>query len=223
VQIQLHLRQFQKVAKFLSAMQKTGIFGGTFNPPHYGHLRIAEAAIAQKSLDQVFWMPTQPHYKAANILDVCHRQAMVERMIFARNSQGEALYPKFALCPPEANQSSYAIENLLALQDLYPDRQWYWIVGMDAFRSLPRWYRSAELVTQCGWLVAPRNGDGAEAIDPFMPQGGAIEWELLEMPGMEISSSLIRQYCHNSRSIRHLVPAAVSAYIIKQGLYQPDF
>jgi nicotinate-nucleotide adenylyltransferase len=204
-------------------MQKTGIFGGTFNPPHCGHLRIAEAAIAQKSLDQVLWMPTQPHYKAADILDVRHRQAMVRRMISATDSQGEALYPKFALCPPEANQSSYAIENLLALQDLYPDRQWYWIVGMDTFRSLPRWYRSAELVTQCGWLVAPRNGDGTEAIDPLMRTGGAIEWELLEMSPMEISSSLIRQYCHDSRSIRHLVPAAVGIYITDQGLYQPNF
>jgi nicotinate-nucleotide adenylyltransferase len=220
MQIQLHLRQFQKIAKFLSAMQKTGIFGGTFNPPHCGHLRIAEAAIAQKSLDQVLWMPTQPHYKAADILDVRHRQTMVEQMIFAKDPKGEALYPKFALCPPEANQSSYAIENLLGLQSLYPDRQWYWIVGMDAFRSLPRWYRSAELVTQCGWLVAPRDRDGVEAIDLSQWQGGVMEWEFLKMPRMEISSSLIRQYCHDSRSIRHLVPDAVRIYIDQRGLYQ---
>jgi nicotinate-nucleotide adenylyltransferase len=204
-------------------MQKIGIFGGTFNPPHWGHLRIAEAAIAQKSLDQVLWMPTQPHYKAADILDFHHRQAMVERMIFAKDPQGKALYPRFALCPPEANQSSYAIENLLALQSLYADRQWYWIVGMDAFRSLPRWYRSAELVTRCGWLVAPRDGDVSATIDHFMQQGVAIEWELLELLSIEISSSLIRQYCHNLRSIQHLVPAAVSTYLMEQGLYRSNF
>jgi nicotinate-nucleotide adenylyltransferase len=222
------LGQFQKVSKlFLSAMQKIGIFGGTFDPVHGGHLRVAEAAIVQKSLDQVLWMPTQPHYKAANILDFRHRQAMVERVIDSRDSQGVALYPKFTLCPAEANQSSYAIDNLLALQAMYPDRQWYWIIGMDAFRSLPRWYRSVELVTLCEWLVAPRQGDWQEgvegAIDDFAQQGIQIQWEVLKMPWVEVSSSLIRQYCHDSRAIRHLVPEGVEAYIQEQGLYQPAF
>jgi nicotinate-nucleotide adenylyltransferase len=205
-------------------MQKIGIFGGTFNPPHWGHLRMAEAAIAQRSLDQVLWMPTHPHYKAADILDVHHRQAMVERVIDAKDSQGNKLYPKFALCPPEANQSSYAIDNLSVLQALYPDRQWFWILGMDAFRSLPRWYRSVELVTRCRWLVAPRAGeDMAEAIDAFSQQGMAIEWELLETPRVEISSSLIRQCYHDSRSFEHWVPSAVEAYIVEQDLYQLTF
>jgi nicotinate-nucleotide adenylyltransferase len=216
------VRAIPETSEILSAMQKIGIFGGTFNPPHWGHLRIAEAAIAQKSLDQVLWMPTHPHYKAADILDFRHRQAMVERVINSKDARGEALYPKFALCPPEANQSSYAIDNLVALQSLYPHRQWFWFVGMDAFRSLPRWYRSVELVTRCGWLVAPRDSM-VEAIDPFVQRGMAIEWELLKMPHVEISSSQIREYCHNSRSIRHLVPADVEAYIVEQDLYQPAF
>jgi nicotinate-nucleotide adenylyltransferase len=208
-------------------MQKIGIFGGTFDPVHRGHLRVAEAAIAQQSLDQVLWMPTQPHYKAANVLDFRHRQAMVKRVIESQDSQGNALYPKFALCPAEANQSSYAIENLLALQALRPDQRWYWMIGMDAFRSLPRWYRSVELVPLCTWLIAPRQGDGSEpmgkTIDDLTQQGIKINWEVLEMPWVEISSSLIRQYCHDSRSIRHWVPESVEAYIQEQGLYRSAF
>jgi nicotinate-nucleotide adenylyltransferase len=203
-------------------MQKIAIFGGTFNPVHWGHLFIAEAAMSQKALDQVLWVTVHPRYKAANILEFQHRQAMVERAI--------APHPNFVLCTLEAHQSNYAIDTLLSLQARYPNSEWYSIVGLDAFRSLPRWYRSKDLAAQCDWLVAPRRDSDIEGkssiektVNYFAQQGIKVQWEYLKMPDIEISSSLVRQYCHNSRSIYALVPETVRAYIREQGLYRPAF
>jgi nicotinate-nucleotide adenylyltransferase len=188
-------------------MQKIAIFGGTFNPIHNGHLAIATVALKQQSLDQVLWIPSQPHYKAGEILALHHRRAMIVRAI--------APQPQFALSLlPE---KPYAIDTLLALPT---DCKWYWIVGLDAFRSLPRWHRSPELAERCIWLVAPRgNESAAEVAEIFAKQGIKLQWELLDLPPMEISSSLVRQYCQDGRDIRPLVPAAVRTYIREQGLY----
>jgi nicotinate-nucleotide adenylyltransferase len=210
---------FLKLSQILSAMQKIAIFGGTFNPVHWGHLQIAEVAVRQKALDQVLWVTAHPRYKGANIVEFRHRQSMVKLAI--------ATHSKFVLCPEAANQSSYAIDTYLALQACYPNCEWYSIVGLDAFRSLPRWYRSLELAPQCHWLVARRAIDGGgnpeksieETVDYFDRQGVPLRWEQLEMPCLEISSSLVRQYCRDLRSIYHLVPPAVETYIQQQGLY----
>lgn len=201
-------------------MQKIAIFGGTFNPVHWGHLRIAEAAMNQQSLDQVLWVTVHPRYKAATVLEFRHRQAMVKQAI--------APYANFALCTLEKHQSNYAIDILLSLQACYSPSEWYSIVGLDAFRSLPRWYRSSELAAQCHWLIAPRrDGEGKSGVERtvnyFVQQGIKVKWECLKMPDIEISSSLVRQYCHSSRSIHSLVPETVRAYILEQGLYQASF
>lgn len=201
-------------------MQKIAVFGGTFNPVHWGHLHLAEVAISQKFLDQVLWVTVHPRYKAT-ATEFRHRQVMVERAI--------APYPNFVLCTLETHQLSYAIDTLASLQARYPSSEWYSIVGLDAFRSLPHWYRSQELAAQCYWLVAPRRdsnieGNGTEkTINYFVQQGVKVQWEYLKMPEIKISSSLIRQYCHDLRSIQSLVPETVRAYILEQGLYQSSF
>ncbi|MBW4516190.1 MAG: nicotinate (nicotinamide) nucleotide adenylyltransferase [Timaviella obliquedivisa GSE-PSE-MK23-08B] len=199
-------------------MQKIAVFGGTFNPVHWGHLRIAEAAMSQKSLDQILWVTVCPRYKAATILEFRHRQAMVERAI--------APYPSFRLCTLDAHQSNYAIDIIFLLQARYPNSEWYSIVGLDAFRSLPRWYRSLELAAQCYWLVAPRRDSEIEGkislektLNYFVQQEVKVQWEYLKLPHIEVSSSLVRQQCHHSRSIHALVPETVRTYILEQGLY----
>jgi nicotinate-nucleotide adenylyltransferase len=197
-------------------MQKIAIFGGTFNPIHRGHLAIAATALQQNALDQVLWVPSQPHhktsdqsqYKTDKIPDFTHRREMIRQAITP--------IPQFALTKlPEQN---YAIDTLLTLQAQIPDAKWYWIVGADAFRLLPRWYQSAELVDRCTWLVAPR-GDQVVDIANFDPQSPKPDWEPLKMPPIEISSSLVRQRCHDRSTIGHLVPTPVERYIFKHGLY----
>jgi nicotinate-nucleotide adenylyltransferase len=212
-------------------MSKKAVLGGTFNPIHLGHLLIAEAALNQLALEQVIWVPTyRPLYKSANeLMDFQHRLTMVKLAI--------ASNPSFVVSTVERNQphSAYAIDTFLSLQNIYFASQWYWIIGLDAFLTLPRWYRRQELLTRCIWLVAPRletflekdlvkmqsilllceqvaQKMAAESID--------LKWHILEMPYIGISSRLIRQYFSDRRSIRYLVPDAVRDYILQQNLYK---
>ena len=202
-------------------MQQLAIFGGTFNPVHLGHLLMAEAAIEQFNLAQVIWVPTyQPPYKSStDLLPFSYRAEMVQRAI--------ASHSQFSLSTIERNQPipSYAINTLVGLQAIYPDSEWSWIIGLDAFRSLPHWHRYQELATQCRWLVAPRWGVGDGEIGKRSDEGERrleLEQHLLQMPRVEISSSLIRERCRDRQSIRYLVPESVRSYILENALYQSN-
>jgi len=203
-------------------MKKLAILGGTFNPIHWGHLLIAETALDQLSLDQVIWVPSSqpPHRDQATLVDLSHRMAMVEQAIASHSAF------TLATVPLQDNRKSYAIEIYQRLQATYPQSQWYWIIGLDAFQTLPRWYCTQELTKQCRWLVAPRAIGSEEAVaicqqvaQQIMAQGNRLEWFLLDMPRVEISSSLIRQYCGDRRSIRYIVPDAVYTYILQHQLF----
>ncbi|QZZ19566.1 nicotinate (nicotinamide) nucleotide adenylyltransferase [Leptothermofonsia sichuanensis E412] len=201
-------------------MENIGIFGGTFNPIHWGHLLVAETAFNQFGLDQVIWVPAyQPPHKRQPLPTFSQRLEMVQLAI--------ADHPGFRVSSLEAEapHMSYAITTLASLQALYPNTHWHWIVGMDAFQTLPKWRNSSTLAAQCIWLVAPRRTGGQQegaqaAIDQqVLAPLGSLRWYPLSMPLIEISSSLIRQYCLESRSIRYLVPDPVRTYIEKLKLY----
>ncbi|WP_219904755.1 nicotinate (nicotinamide) nucleotide adenylyltransferase [Stenomitos frigidus] len=135
-------------------MPKIAIFGGTFDPIHWGHLLIAETAFDQFQLDRVIWVPTfRPSYKAHPLLAFEQRMEMVRRAI--------ADHPAFTVSAIDEQQAgtSYAIATFNALQALEPNTVWYWIVGNDAFQSLPKWRGSQSLIAQCIWLVAPRGSE----------------------------------------------------------------
>jgi nicotinate-nucleotide adenylyltransferase len=219
-------------------MQKLAILGGAFDPIHWGHLLIAEAALQQAELDQVVWVPTRlaPHKPEQLSCTFEHRFQMVERAI--------ADHPAFAVASVEADRigPSYAIATLKDLQKLYLKVEWHWIIGLDAFCTLPRWYGCLELANTCEWLVAPRSQSLANANpthNSMLPLGWTLDmltscqdvvqaiaqqsinlcWQPLAMPNCGVSSSLIRQYCRESRSIRYLVPDAVRTYIKALHLY----
>lgn len=221
-------------------MQKIGILGGTFNPIHWGHLLMAESALEQAALDQVIWLPmkTSPHKAQHDDIGFEHRLVMVQQAI--------AAHPAFTVSAIEADRSgpSYAIATLKDLQKLHPQTQWFWIVGLDTFQTLPRWYGRQELVEACEWLVAPRPGTIADQCNKtndcdaiygasdstaiacqdvaaaLADQSLQIRWQVLQMPSVEISSSLVRQYCRDRRSIRYLVPEAVRIYLLAHQFYQ---
>jgi nicotinate-nucleotide adenylyltransferase len=225
-------------------MSAFAVLGGTFDPVHWGHLRMANIAWQQFALDRILWLPTyRPVYKAsAPILGFEHRVEMVQRAI--------APYPQFTLSTIERTQPHpiYAIDTLLALQSLYPDRSWYWIIGLDAFQSLPRWHRHQELAPQCQWLVAPRcpSSNVSQPSQEAQPltnlkeyrdrdcllsccqqvattlaqEAIKLNWHLLNMPHLAISSSLIRQRRRNRQSICNLVPEPVCRYIYEHRFYE---
>lgn len=207
-------------------MHKRGILGGTFDPVHWGHLLLAETAVAQMKLEQAIWVPTRcpPHKQAASFE---HRLEMVQTAI--------ADNPAFAVSPESAR--SYAIDTLAELKSIYPDTYWYWIIGLDAFLSLPRWYCRQELVAECEWLVAPRLVSAhpmlnnpqeltaqirplcEQVAQQLLTEGNITRWQILSTPWVGFSSTLVRQYCRARQSIRYLVPEAVRSYITTNNLY----
>ena len=218
-------------------MEPVAILGGTFDPVHWGHLLIAQTALSQVALDRVIWVPARrpPHKRVCGYE---HRWLMVESAIAGN--------PAFALSPMETGHTEpdYALTTLINLQATYPNCQWYWIIGLDAFETLPRWSHRERLIPACDWLVAPRPVPVVETA-PLVPKSDSLQnnmdnlgswlcqqvvgqlaaqnipirWQLLQMPSVSISSSLIRQYCRQHRSIRYLVPEDVRTYISTYNLY----
>jgi len=213
-------RSFFSILNWLLVMEtlaksnpKIGIFGGTFNPIHWGHLLVAETALDQFDLSGVIWVPTfYPSHKSVELLEYDHRFEMVKQAI--------APHPAFWVSDLEQQRqgTSYALGTLLDLEVLYPKSNWHWIIGLDAFQSLPQWYQSAAVAAQCTWLVAPRNAQNTAMVcqrvaNHFIEQQIPFHWQLLNMPQVEISSSLIRDYWHKGRSLRYLVPDSVRHYL----------
>lgn len=229
------------------ALPRRGIFGGTFNPPHWGHLAIAQAALQQAHLQQVIWVPTYhpPHRSPKDLLEFEHRWQMVQRAI--------APNPAFAATDLERRRGdrSFAIDTLHQLQQEYPPSQWFWILGLDSFESLPHWYRSADLVPQCCWLIAPRQQSSTptteaapeqtveRVVQTFRKRGIAIAWQMLQMPSVPISSTLIRERMGQASQlpprtagsdrasitsppspIHALVPPSLEDYILEHKLYR---
>ncbi|BAY10375.1 nicotinate (nicotinamide) nucleotide adenylyltransferase [Calothrix sp. NIES-2098] len=203
-------------------MQQLAIFGGTFDPIHWGHLLIGETALHQVPVEQIIWVPSlNPPHKQAALFE--HRVAMLQQATQDR--------PGFTVSLIETNRSgtSYAINTLIDLSAAYPKTHWYWIVGLDAFQTLPHWYRGHELAQMCDWLIAPRLLGGetiaqSELIckqveQELINQSVSIRWQLLHIPLVGVSSSLIRQLIRVRQSIRYLVPEAVRLYIAAHNLY----
>jgi len=221
-------------------MGRAAILGGTFDPVHWGHIRIAQTALSQLDLERVIWVPAhRPPHKRTSAYE--HRRLMVELAI-AQN-------PAFVLGERKASldEPDYAIDTLTGLQKTYPNSQWFWIIGLDAFQTVPRWYCRERLIPACDWLVAPRSlaiatttthsstatniqqevnthalGSCQQVAEQLAFQGIPIRWQLLQMSLLDISSSLIRQYCRQHRSIRNLIPDPVQAYITTHNLYREE-
>jgi nicotinate-nucleotide adenylyltransferase len=208
-------------------MEKLAILGGTFNPIHQGHLLIADMALHQQHLDRIIWVPTYapPHKATAELAEFSHRLAMVQ----------QAIAPDDAYTLSDIEQklgTSFAIDTLIALQALYPNCKWYWILGLDAFQTLPHWYGRRELSDRCQWIVAPRpvSDLDIEKLDllalcqkvaqQMQTEEISIAWHLLQMQPISVSSSLVRQFCQEHRSLEGLVPPVVATYILTHQLYQ---
>jgi nicotinate-nucleotide adenylyltransferase len=203
-------------------MIKRGIFGGTFDPIHWGHLKIAQAALLTHSLQEIIWVPQLLPLHKTPRTTIAQRWAMVELAI--------APHPQFYL-PTTLDQwqnnfsqdPDYAIDTFYLLQKLYPDSIWFWILGVDSFVTLPRWKGREALIPKCHWLVAARNLPDRQQLDEvaleLQAQGIEIIWELLPMEAIDISSSLIRQTCQGNGPLDHLLPTPVQQYIIQHHLY----
>jgi nicotinate-nucleotide adenylyltransferase len=196
-----------------------GIFGGTFDPPHLGHLAGAQEAREFAGLDRVLFMPTgrnplKPEEPYSSVED---RLAMTERAIAGN--------PAFEMSMADAGDHgpSYTVDLLERLRDdLGPGQELAFIAGMDVLHELHRWRRPERVLELARLLVVQRPGQVSVAPEDVEERvsGASRRIQIVHTPGVAISSSELRRRVAAGRSIRYLVPDAVAAYIRARGLYR---
>ncbi len=198
--------------------ERIGIFGGTFDPPHLGHLILAAEALAQLELTRVLWVltPQPPHKPERSITDLKHRLEML------RCSLADS--PGFELSTVEIDRPGphYTVDSLGLLQQKYPDGNLFLLVGGDSLRDLPVWYRAAEIVAAVhAFGVMRRPGDSIElgALEQAFP-GIRAKVRLVEAPQLEISSSIIRQRIAAGGHYRYYLHPQVYDYLQRNHLYR---
>ncbi|WP_305044418.1 nicotinate-nucleotide adenylyltransferase [Geoalkalibacter sp.] len=212
---------------------KTGILGGTFNPIHLAHLRIAEEVREALGLDRVLFVPaaTPPHKALSGEVAFHHRLAMV-RAAIADNTA-------FAVSDLESRRGgkSYSVDTLRILREEAPGEEFFFIMGMDSFREIHTWYAYTRLFELCHIVVTARPGSAGgpprtllpvAVADQFCYDGAAerlvhrsgFSVFFLEETFLDISSTRIRQLVAAGRSVRYLVPPAVESYLHHHALYQ---
>lgn len=198
-------------------MIKTGIMGGTFNPVHNAHLLIAEYAREQLGLESVWFMTSgnPPHKRGAEIIDARIRQEMV--------ALAAADNPYFEVCPYEAERErySYTADTLTEFSALYPDREFYFIIGADSLAQMNGWYKPEVIAKRCVIAVFGRKGiDGLETLAKERAAALGADIRLVDAPIMEISSSVVRGRIRSGKSVRYMLPESVRKYIEENNLYQ---
>lgn len=200
---------------------KLGIFGGTFDPIHYGHLILAEQCREQCGLDEVWFVPaaSPPHKSTASISAVRQRCDMVQFAISG--------YSAFRLSTVEVDRPgpSFTVTTLEQLRSEDRTRELFLLIGADSLTDLPHW-REPERILNLATVVAVNRGRAA-SVDWAALQsiaGGMAESRIqsVTMPGIDISSTDIRKRISENRSVRFLVPRAVEIYIQENGLYRSE-
>ena len=215
---------------------RIGLFGGTFDPIHWGHLRSAEEVREAFRLDRVLFVPASipPHKRGQTQTPARDRLQMV-RLAVAKN-------PRFTVSTVEIARPgvSYSIDTIRHFaEDQHQRDSLYFIIGLDAFREIGTWKDFAQIFPLCNFIVTSRPGNGDS--NPLRGTSIAVRRlfcydfkqkiyhhrcgtsvHFLKLTDFAVSASDIRERVKQGKSIRYLVPSAVEAYIKKQGLYRLD-
>jgi nicotinate-nucleotide adenylyltransferase len=201
---------------------RLGLLGGTFDPPHYGHLLAAQEAACRLELDRVLFLPARqnPLKQGAPSSEAHHRCEMVGLAIDDN--------PLFELSRLDLDRSppSYTVDLLRTLESdaTAADRELYFLVGADILPELPRWRSPRELLRLAQLVVVNRPGwppPDLAALEQSLPaaRGRVV---VLQIPGVDISARAIRARVRAGQSLRYLTPPAVERYIRATGLYRAD-
>ncbi|HUI82728.1 MAG TPA: nicotinate (nicotinamide) nucleotide adenylyltransferase [Candidatus Binatia bacterium] len=222
------------------------LFGGTFDPVHRGHVVVARAAVASFGLKQVWFVPADipPHRQQTPIISFYHRYAMVSLAL-----AGEKAFVPSLLEAPDPDGSgkerrpNYSIETVRRVKkSLGRSDHLYFLIGMDAFRDIAKWYKAEELLAECEFIVAARPGFSLADVGSSLPEklrppasvsklfrGQKIAGPLvlpratlhmLPETHENISATQIRAAAQRGGALKRLVPDAVADYIQKEGLYR---
>ena len=207
-----------------ATVQRLGVFGGAFDPPHLAHVALVEAALAQLQLDQVCVLPTgQAWHKPRNLSDAAHRLAMT-RLAFAHVPQVVVDEREILRTGP-----SYTVDTLQELQTEYPQAQLYLLLGDDQRRALPAWHQIGEIgriaiICAAGRDVAVPAWDENSNRSPSLASlSDTLQARIrhLDMPLMPHSATDIRVLAATDQSLAGLVSPEVERYIHEHHLYRP--
>lgn len=201
-------------------MKKYGIFGGSFNPIHYGHLMICEYIKEEMGLDKVIFIPTgNPPHKELD-LSAKDRYEMV-RLAISPN-------PDFEISDIETTRvkKSYTVDTIRELKKIYKEEKLYFLIGLDSLFQLKTWMKIGDLSQEIEFVVALRPGylDREEVnkeID-FLRENFGTKVNLIKTPLYEISSTDLRDRIREGKSLRYLIPKKVLDYIEESGFYKVD-
>jgi nicotinate-nucleotide adenylyltransferase len=219
----------------MTRKERIGVFGGTFNPIHTGHVRAAAEVRARFSLDRILFVPSfiPPHKETSEIASPGDRMAMVKLAL----RRFRRLVP--SPIEIEAGGTSYSIITLGKIRRLYPGARIFFILGADAFREIETWREWRRVLERCLFIVTTRPGSRLSAARAALPPeyrrgvfevtpATRIREELLSsqrifltpISAVDVSSTEIRSRVRRGAPIRGLVPAPVARYIAERGLYR---
>lgn len=196
---------------------RIGILGGTFDPPHIGHLVLGDQAWQQLGLDEVWFTPVgQPPHKVGRVVSTAeHRIAMTRAAITG--------HAAFRLCEVDVQRPGphYSLTLMQLLRAQFPQHEWFFLIGEDSLADLPRWHQPAkliELVTLCVSRRPGSRGEHAQLFDFLPALRERLRW--IDAPLIDLSSSSLRERLVAGRSVRYLVPDAVLDVAHAQGVYR---
>lgn len=201
-------------------MKKYGIFGGSFNPIHYGHLMICEYIKEEMGLDKVIFIPTgNPPHKDLEV-SAEDRYEMV-RLAISPN-------PDFEISDIETTRDkmSYTVDTIRELKKIYREEKLYFLIGLDSLFQLKTWMKIGDLSQEIEFVVALRPGyldkDEINKEIDFLRENFGTKINLIKTPLYEISSTDLRDRIREGKSLRYLIPKKVLDYIEESGFYKVD-
>lgn len=205
----------------MAKLKALGIMGGTFDPPHYGHLLAAEWARFKYGLDKVIFVPAgiPPHKDPGQILEARHRFKMVELAIHSN--------PAFEISALEIERKgcSYTIDTIRYFHSRYPQAGIFFIMGADSLLIMDTWKNVPGLTQLCKFIVVTRPGYSINRDAPVFADLPVSLWdnlEQIEIPALDISSSDIRRRVGLGQPIKYLLPPELEDYIAQNNLYREE-
>jgi nicotinate-nucleotide adenylyltransferase len=191
--------------------RRVGLLGGTFDPPHVGHLVVAEVARVSLQLDQVRLLVAGRPWMKAEVTSARHRVAMAELAV----ADDDALVVDDRETRRDA--PTYTADTLAELHAEEPDTGWWFLLGADAAAQLPAWHRAADALRLATFVAVTRPGYRLEGSHDLL-----ADVVRLEVPDIGVSSTELRRRVAAGEAVRYLVPPRVERYIRERGLYLPS-
>ena len=190
---------------------RLGVFGGTFDPPHVGHVTLTRELRESGVVDEILWIPVAipPHKPSGPRTPPDLRMEMVRAAIDGRANQSASNIELLREGP------SYTVDTLRALRSEHPEATPVLIMGSDQFAELAEWHKAEEVVQFADVCVLPRGGVELDSVRPRLN----VVWCAADVASIDVSSSDIRKRVREGRPYRHLVPEAVAEIIEREDLY----